>query len=118
MRSYAGKRSVLKTFRALKETGEFRRRYLTFLKSFEDQDIVREIGFGEATGSPLSLKQLFGQGIGTAATVQRRLARLIGLGIVEQSRSSSDKRVRVLTLSPVARKLYMQWGRRQKKSWK
>jgi DNA-binding MarR family transcriptional regulator len=109
---------MLKTFRAFKVSGDFRRRHLPFLKTLEDQDLIREIGFSEAAGHPLSLKQLFTHGISSVATVQRRLARLRRLGIVEQTRSEYDKRVLKLTLTPAARKLYVRWARQLRNSWK
>jgi hypothetical protein len=80
--------------------------------------LIREIGFNHAAGHPLSLKQLFLQGIGSVATVQRRLARLKRLGIVEQTKADHDKRIVRLTLSPAARKLYTRWGRVMQSSWK
>jgi DNA-binding MarR family transcriptional regulator len=109
---------VLKIFRALKASSEFRRRHMPFLKTLEDQDLIREIGFNQAAGQPLSLKQLFLHGIGSVATVQRRLARLKRLGIVEHRRAVHDKRILKLTLTPMARKLYTRWGRVMRSSWK
>ena len=109
---------MLRTFRALKAAGDYRRRHLPFLKTLEDQDLVREIGLGQAMGHPLSLKQLFSHGIGSVATVQRRLARLRRLGIVEQAKSAHDKRVVKLMLTPAARRLYGRWGRELRKNWK
>jgi DNA-binding MarR family transcriptional regulator len=109
---------MLRTFRAFKAAGDYRRRHLLFLKTLEDQDLVREIGLGQALGHPLSLKQLFAHGIGSIATVQRRLARLRRLGIVSQTKADSDRRVVKLTLTPAARKLYVRWGREIRKSWK
>lgn len=108
---------MLKTFRALKASGDFRRRHMSFLQTLEDQDLLREIGFSQAAGRPLSLKQLFLHGIASVATVQRRLARLRRLGIVAQTRSNHDKRVLKLTLTPTARNLYVRWGRLIRKSW-
>ena len=110
-------RRVLKVFQALKASGEYRRRHLPFLETLTDQDLIREIGYSQLAEHPLSLKQLFSHGIGSVATVQRRLARLKRLGIVEQSRSDHDRRVTKLTLSPVALKLYHRWGQGMRKSW-
>jgi DNA-binding MarR family transcriptional regulator len=108
---------MLKTLRALKESGDFRRRHLTFLKTLEDQDLIREIGYAQATGRPLSLSQLYMHGIASVATVQRRLARLKRLGMVEQTKADHDKRLIKLTLSPAARELFEKWGRQLERSW-
>ena len=110
-------RQLLKVFQALKASGDYRRRHMPFLKTLEDQDLIREIGYSQATGHPLSLKQLFLHGIASIATVQRRLARLKRLGVVEQNRADHDKRVTRLTLSPAALKLYYRWGQGMQKSW-
>jgi len=101
----------VKIFKALKELHEFRRRYLPFLKSLEDAEIVREVGLHQGTGSPLTLKMLFLQGIGSAATVQRRLGRLKRLGVVQQTRADHDKRNMHLTLSPKVWAMYGRMGR-------
>jgi hypothetical protein len=107
---------MLKTFRALKSSGDFRRRHLPFLKTLEDVDLVRDIGLGEASGHPLSLKQLFAHGIGSVATIQRRLKRLKRIGIVTQTQADDDKRVMKLGLALVARKFYRRWGSSAKKA--
>jgi len=110
-------RRVLKVFQALKASGDYRRRHMPFLKTLEDQDLIREIGYSQAAGHPLSLKQLFLHGIGSVATVQRRLARLRRLGIVEQVRADHDKRLLKLRLTPSALKTYNRWGRLMRASW-
>jgi len=107
---------MLKVFRALKASGDFRRRYLPFLKTLEDQDLIRAIGFSQETGHPLSLSHLFVQGIGSVATIQRRLARLKRIGVVAQTRAVHDKRVVTLTLTPKARRLHAKWAEQLRKS--
>jgi DNA-binding MarR family transcriptional regulator len=102
---------MLNTFRALKAAGEFRRRHMPFVGTLEDQDLIREIGLAQAEGRPLSLKQLFTHGIASVSTVQRRLARLKRLGVVEQTRAPHDKRILKLTLSAEALRLFVRWGR-------
>ena len=103
-------RGILKTFQALKASGDFRRHHMPFLKTLEDQDLVREIGYSQTAGHPLTLKQLFLHGISSVATVQRRLARLKRMGIVEQTRATHDRRILKLTLSQAALKVYNRWG--------
>jgi len=102
---------MLKTFRALKESGEFRRQHLPFLRTLEDLDLLREIGYGEAARQPVSLKQLLMRGIASPATLQRSLNHLKRAGMVAQSRAEHDKRVATLTLTPQARKLHLRWVR-------
>ena len=106
----------MKTFRALKAAHEFRRRYLPFLKTLEDVEVLREIGWHQSVGRPLTLKTLFLQGVGSAATVQRRLSRLKRLGAVHQARSAQDKRVLELTVNPDVWKLYQRLGDLMRKS--
>jgi DNA-binding MarR family transcriptional regulator len=103
-------------FRALKAAGDFRRRHMPFVATLEDQDLIREIGFAQAMARPLTLKQLFTHGIASVATVQRRLARLKRLGVVQQTRVTHDRRIRRLTLSPEATRLFARWGRELRKA--
>jgi len=96
----------LKTFEKLKRLSAFRREQLPFLRTLEDQDLVREIGYHQEKGSPVTMKVLLLAGIASTATVQRRLARLRKLGVVLQSRASHDARVVKLTLSAKTLALY------------
>jgi len=109
---------MLKTFRALKASGDFRRRHLPFLKTLEDQDLIREIGLNQALGRPISVSQLLSHGIASVATVQRRLARLKRLGIVAQTKADHDRRQVKLTLTPYATKLHARWVRQLRDSLK
>ncbi len=87
------------------------RRYLPLLETLEDFDIVTAIGFNQDKETPLTLKRLNLQQIGSAATVHRRLARLKRLGIVLQNRSAHDRRNIELTISEETRKAYKRKGR-------
>jgi hypothetical protein len=107
----------MKTFHVLKELHEFRRRHLPFLKTVEDMELVREIGLHQARGRPLTLKTLFLQGIGSIATVQRRLSRLKGLGVIQRSRAAHDKRILHLTIAPPVWAIYIRMGRLMRKAW-
>jgi hypothetical protein len=73
---------------------------MPFLESLEDEGIVREIGLHQVLGAPLTLKRLLMLGVGSVATVQRRLQRLKRRGVVLESRSDDDRRLIELTLSP------------------
>jgi hypothetical protein len=106
----------LKTFKALRDLHQFRRRHLPFLATIQDAELVREMGLHQAHGAPLTLKTLFLQGLGSVATIQRRLNRLKRLGVVQQRRADYDKRNVILTLSPQVRALYARMGRMLRKT--
>jgi MEDS: MEthanogen/methylotroph, DcmR Sensory domain len=97
-------------FAQLRALAEFRRRHLPFLKTIEEHDLVREIGHHQVLGAPLTLKQLLLIGIGSVATVQRRLRRLKRLGVIRQSRSQADRRVIELTLGPDCMRAFGKYG--------
>jgi DNA-binding MarR family transcriptional regulator len=78
----------------------FEKQHLDFLGTVEDHHLIGEIGYHQAQGKPLTLKQLFLLDVGSIATVQRRLRRLKELGIVQHRRAPSDRRAVELTLSP------------------
>jgi DNA-binding MarR family transcriptional regulator len=79
-------------------------------------EVLREIGWHQSAGRPLTLKTLFLQGVGSAATVQRRLSRLKRLGAIQQVRSDEDKRVLELTVNPDVWKLYQRLGKLMRKA--
>jgi len=89
----------VRVFERLRALRTFEKQHLGFLRTIEDHNLVREIGFHQAEGVPLTLKQLFLLDIGSVATVQRRLRRLKQLGVIEQRKSSDDGRAIELTLS-------------------
>lgn len=97
---------VNRVFDTLRATRDFERRELPFIRTIEDLDIVREIGFHQEAGQPLTLKQLYDLQVGAVATIQRRLATLKELGIVEQSRIDRDRRSFTLHLSPQVMQAY------------
>ena len=93
-------------FDVLRTIREFEREELPFVRTMEDLDIVREIGFHQEAGQPLTLKTLYTRRIGAPATIQRRLSQLKKLGVVEQLRIDRDRRSSALHLSPRALKAY------------
>src|ERR1700674_1170473 len=97
-------------FARMRALSEFVRRELPFLRTIEDHDVVWEIGHYQALGAPLTLKQLLVVGIGSVATVQRRLQRLKRLDVVHQSRSQTDRRVFELTLNPSYMRAFVKYG--------
>jgi len=100
------RRNHLKVFEKLRNLRSIQRARLPFLKTLEDFDIIREIGFYQERETPITLKLLSLQNIGSVATVQRRLRRLKGLGLVLQERSRNDKRNIELKISPEIRNAY------------
>src|SRR5690606_42105780 len=75
----------------------------------EDHDLVCEIGYCQAKGEPITVKQIFLLGLGSVATVQRRLGRLRRLGVIHQRRCPRDRRSVEVTLSPKAVKAFAQY---------
>jgi hypothetical protein len=97
-------------FKTLHSLREFEKEHFGFLKTLEDYNLVREIGYYQAEGRPLTLKQLFLLEVGSAATVQRRLRRLREAGVIQQRRSAADRRAIELTLSPKATRAFEKYG--------
>jgi DNA-binding MarR family transcriptional regulator len=100
----------MRIFERLRALRAFEKRSLPFLKSLEDFDLVVEIGYHQERGETLTLKQLYLLGIGSIATVQRRLSVLKEMGVVLLKRSKEDARSFELTLSPKICKTYRQYG--------
>lgn len=90
----------MRLFDKLRARSAFEKQRLEFFGTVEDHHLIGEIGYHQATGKPLTLKQLFLLDVGSVATVQRRLRRLKELGLVQHRRSPSDRRAVELTLSP------------------
>src|SRR5438105_2495381 len=86
-------------FGQLRALGQLRRQHLPQLQTIEDHDLAREIGYHQALGEPITLKRLVLVGIGSVATLQRRLRRLKRLGLVRAKHSAGDRRSIELTLS-------------------
>lgn len=101
----------LHIFGRLTQLAEYRRRHLPFIRTLEDLELVREIGLHQSNGEPTTLKMLFLKGIGSVATVQRRVSRLKRLGVIQQSRVEHDKRLVRLVLSPPVWRSYDQLNR-------
>lgn len=100
----------MKVFAALKARRAFEREHLPFLLTLEDFDVIQEIGYYQEAGTPMTLKLLFLQDIGSIATIQRRVRRLKRLGIVEQRRSTSDRRNVELSINPDVLNIYGRMG--------
>lgn len=98
---------LMKIFSSLREVIRLEQHHLPFIESIEDRDIAVEIGWHEMVGGePLTLKGLFLLDIGSVATVQRRLARLVEKDVVLKRRHSVDRRVYTLHLTPRTKLAY------------
>jgi DNA-binding MarR family transcriptional regulator len=86
-------------------------RHLPFINTLEDRNIATYIGYHDIVlGDPLTLKHLFGLEIASMATVQRRLARLVSMGVVVKRGDPHDKRVFTLHLSASALRDYRRFA--------
>src|ERR1700682_2036232 len=90
----------MRLFQKLRALRAFEKQHLDFFSTVEDHHLIGEIGYHQAKGKPIALKQLFLLDIGSIATVQRRLRRLKNLGLVQHRRAGSDRRTVEVTLSP------------------
>src|ERR1700694_3047484 len=90
----------MRLFHKLRALRAFEKQHLDFFSTVEDHHLIGEIGYHQAKGKPIALKQLFLLDIGSIATVQRRLRRLKNLGLVQHRRAGSDRRTVELSLSP------------------
>lgn len=88
----------------------FEKKHLPYLRSIEDFDIVRSVGAGQELGRPFLLKHLYVDGIGSVATVTRRLNRLRAQGTLIASAHDGDKRNIALSLAPTVLKTYVRYG--------
>ena len=89
----------MRLFETLRALRAFERQHLDFLATVEDHHLIGEIGYHQAKGKPLTLKRLTLLGVGSIATVQRRLRRLKNLGLVHHRQAAGDRRSVELSLS-------------------
>ncbi|MEP7156327.1 MAG: hypothetical protein ABI905_11180 [Betaproteobacteria bacterium] len=101
----------MQTFGHLSKIRAFERAHLTFLVTIEDFDIVRVIGLHQERAEPLLLKQLYLEGIGSIATVTRRLSQLRTSGHVIAQPYGDDRRAVTLVLSTQLHGLYLRYGK-------
>ena len=87
-------------FEKLRTLRAFRSHHAEFFGTLEEHHLIVEIGYHQAKGKPLTLKQLFLLDIGSVSTVQRSLRRLKERGLVKHRPKPSDRRAVELTLSP------------------
>lgn len=101
----------MQTFGHLSKIRAFERTHLSFLVTIEDFDIVRVIGLRQELNEPLLLKQLYLEGIGSIATVTRRLSRLRVRGHVIAMPHGEDRRAVALVLSSQMQSIYLRYGK-------
>jgi len=101
----------VQTFGHLSKIRAFERTHLTFLVTLEDFDIVRVIGLHQERDEILLLKQLYLEGIGSIATVTRRLSRLRLAGHVIAEPHGDDRRAVALVLSNQVTGIYQRYGK-------
>ncbi len=100
----------MKIFDCLAQIREFEKKFLPFLGSRVDFDIVNVVGLYQERGEPLLLKQLYLEVTGSFATVSRRLALLRRNGAVLAISHGADARMITLTLSPTTLDLYARYA--------
>jgi len=101
----------MKIFSDLRNIIRLERQHLPFIVTLEDRDIVTQIGYYDVIkGEPLTLKHLYLQDIGSIATVQRRLARLVHKGVVLKRPHNGDRRALTLHLTAGARREYQRFA--------
>src|SRR5258705_5135865 len=101
----------MKIFSDLLNIIRLERLHLPFIATLEDRDIAAQIGYHDVIrGEPLTLKLLYLLDIGSVATVQRRLARLVGNGVILKRRHASDRRALTLHLTANAKREYQRYG--------
>lgn len=89
----------------------FQRKHLHMLQTLVDYSIVIEVGFHQKNGNSLTLKQLFLLDLAAASTVQRRLNRLIRLGMIDKEINPADRRMVELKISSNADRLLARYTR-------
>ena len=101
----------MKVFQHLPEIIRLEHHHLPFIKTLEDRNIAAHIGYHDTLSEePLTLKLLYLLGVGSFATVQRRLARLVNMGVVVKRRHGEDRRSLTLHLSAAAKRDYRRYA--------
>lgn len=81
----------------------YEKRCFPWMQSTEDRDLIAIIGTHQgANKDGICCKQLYMAGIAPVATIQRRLRRLIKLGVLQKRQSGRDARVFYVCLSDAA----------------
>jgi|SRR6266581_2881975 len=104
--------AAMKIFARLKKLREFQKTRLPHLRSIEDFDIIYEIGASQENGGGrMTSKRLALLGIAPPATLQRRLSRLVALGVIEKQPACEDGRIVELSVSRKTAEAYANLAR-------
>lgn len=101
----------MEVFARLRRMRQFEKRHMPFLESFEDLDLVLLIGQHQMHGQPITMKRIASFGIGAPATLQRRVARLKRLGVIEPTPLALDKRNVTLELNSRIQRVFQRYER-------
>jgi len=96
-------------FEKLRRLQEFEHQHLPYLQSPLDSVLIAEIGYYQEQGRPLNVKGLLLLQLGAPATINRRLRRLIRLGVIHKRHVRHDGRVYQLEVDAVVRKTYARY---------
>jgi len=88
----------------------FEKQHLNFLRTIEDFDLIREIGYHQERGAPLTMSALYLLGVASVPTVQRRLRQLRQAGAIQQTRSRRDGRVLEMCVSPKVQRVFAKYA--------
>jgi DNA-binding MarR family transcriptional regulator len=99
----------MRHFEKLRTLRTFRKEHADIFSTLEGHHLISEIGFHQARGEPLTLKQLFLLDIGSVSTVQRRLRQLKERGLVRHQPSARDRRAVELTLSAKCLRIFARY---------
>ena len=97
-------------FTKLRMLRAFEKRYLNFLGTIEDFDLIREIGYHQECGTLMTMKMLYLLDLASVPTIQRRLRQLRQAGAIQQIRSRRDGRALELRVAPKVRKVFVKYA--------
>jgi DNA-binding MarR family transcriptional regulator len=97
-------------FTRLRALRMFEKRHLNFLRTIEDFDLIREIGYHQERGEPLTMKTLHLLGVASVPTIQRRLRQLRQAGAIQQMRSKRDGRALELRITPKVQRVFARYA--------
>lgn len=83
----------MKFYSAMLAIRQYELTNLPFMETMLDRDILMTIGYEQEAGGGVPLKCLNLLPTGSLATINRRISRLVRLGVIHKKQSESDKRV-------------------------
>jgi len=82
-----------RVFAALRALRALEKHNVPSIRTLEDRDLLCEIGYRQASGAAMCLKQVLLLGLGSPSTVQRQIRRLHLAGAIALRPSSNDGRM-------------------------